>query len=578
LAWAYRRSVAALQGLPPTTDTAVQSNRQRWLAFVDDELGAALRQYESAANVAARLKALDKLNEALARLEQGKESRNWSPALALQAAIVGLYESPNVAAVADLDTVARRLSHDVAITGPIFRRGMWSYVTAGRKTGFGLLQSDDGIAFYNSQLLTSVTPITNFYQQMAADPQGRRAAKLYRFGATSYDSSEMTITAILRPSGLQLIPSSTHNTNATITSAPTGGNGFGRFVAGLIGMNQAKITQKVWEGAIGEIRQGVIEGSAQESKERVGASQAEENARLAAYLIGHDTLVYNNIEVRDLSLRSRPDAALVGGTLEWRGADLQVGADLPKPTGFARSERGVTADVHLGSLMTNLTRGYLQSDKAKDVNNLMVVTKKIPPGGNPRDAIATSTNVDFATFAKAIEETRAANDPRILAVRVKRPGRAPQFAADRNGYLIALVHELSVEVAAPPAARRGGLAGPPANIYRLETPDAEFAISFRVEKASESLPIRLQGRVEGFDPGVGARVYAIDQDESKAVALNALAGNLIFAAVATKLKGQPIDVPLGNLAIPGFTLTRVSDLDPSGWLRVIAESHGETRR
>ena len=75
-------------------------------------------------------------------------------------------------------------------------------MTAGPKTGFGLLPSDDGIAFYNSQLLTSATPITDFQNQIASDPQGRRAAKLYEFSATSIDAAQLTVYTVLRASGL----------------------------------------------------------------------------------------------------------------------------------------------------------------------------------------------------------------------------------------------------------------------------------------------------------------------------------------------------------------------------------------
>jgi hypothetical protein len=569
LAWAVRRIVAAVQGLPATPDAAVQANRQGWVRFVDDELGKALRDYEGAPNVSARLKALGRINAALLRLEQRNRAFAWTPAKALETAVLELYDRPNVNALADLPTLSRRLANDVAVTGPIYRQGLWSYVTAGRKTGFGLLSSDDGLAFYNSQLMTSVTPITNFYQQMLQDPKGRRAAKMYQFGATSYDASEMTVTAVLRPSGLQLSPASTHTTNATITSVPAPGGGFNRFVAGLLGFNQAKITQKVWEGAIGEIRQGVVTGAAAESKERVGLAQNEQNARLAAYLIGHDTLVYDNIEVRNLLLRSRPQYGLIDGVLMWKGAALQVGADLPKPPTLGVPQAGVTTDVHLGSLMTNLTRGYLQSSSFKDLKNLMVVTQKIPPGGRPRDAIVTKRNVDYTTFLKAIETAEAANDPRILAVRIQWPGELPQFAADRNGYLVALAHGFSIEVPAPPQARRGGLSGPPARIYRLEAPSAEFSISFRIEAAKEELPIRLQGRLEAFDPGPGVKVFALNEDEDKPTQLNAFVANLVLAVFGNKLKGQPIDVPLSNLAIPGFTLSKVSPLDPSGWIRVV---------
>ena len=52
-------------------------------------------------------------------------------------------------------------------------------MTAGPKTGFGLLPSNDGIAFWNSQALSTVTPITNFEQQLQQDKRGRQADKLY---------------------------------------------------------------------------------------------------------------------------------------------------------------------------------------------------------------------------------------------------------------------------------------------------------------------------------------------------------------------------------------------------------------
>ncbi len=96
------------------------------------------------------------------------------------------------------------------------RKGYVSQVTAGPKTGFGLLPSDDGIAFFNSQLFTSVTPVQDFQNQIASDAQGQRAAKLYHFDATSYDWAELTITTVLRDSGLQIAPSYRHNINAAI--------------------------------------------------------------------------------------------------------------------------------------------------------------------------------------------------------------------------------------------------------------------------------------------------------------------------------------------------------------------------
>ena len=90
-----------------------------------------------------------------------------------------LFNRPNLDIAADVATVAPVFDANLVQTGPVTRKGYTSMVTAGPKTGFGLLPSDGGIAFYNSQSLVSVTPIHDFQQQIEQDPQGRKAAKLY---------------------------------------------------------------------------------------------------------------------------------------------------------------------------------------------------------------------------------------------------------------------------------------------------------------------------------------------------------------------------------------------------------------
>ena len=50
-----------------------------------------------------------------------------------------------------------------------------------------------------------------------------------------------------------------------------------------------------------------------------------------------------------------------------------------QPSWLAVPAPGVSADVHLGSILTSLARGYLQSDNAKGIENVMLLTKKVPP-------------------------------------------------------------------------------------------------------------------------------------------------------------------------------------------------------
>ena len=85
------------------------------------------------------------------------------------------------------------------------------------------LYLDGGIGFYNSQSMVSVTPIHDFQQQIAQDPQGQRAAQLYYFSATTYDWSNLTITAVASPAaGNLLYPGGTGDVVVTIANPNSG--------------------------------------------------------------------------------------------------------------------------------------------------------------------------------------------------------------------------------------------------------------------------------------------------------------------------------------------------------------------
>ncbi len=222
----------SVQSMPAASDPAVQANRTRWVDFVQNDLGAALRDYDAAQTVQKRQAALRRVHEALASLDrqnQGQQSqgRTWQPSWELEAAMNDLFNRPNLDIAADAQTVDPVFDTNLVQTGPITRKGYTSMVYAGPKTGFGLLPNDAGISFYNSQSLTSVTPIHDFQQQIERDPQGRKAAKLYVFNCTTYDWSNLTITAVITPSGLNLVPSASHSVDAAIGSAPTCGHELG---------------------------------------------------------------------------------------------------------------------------------------------------------------------------------------------------------------------------------------------------------------------------------------------------------------------------------------------------------------
>ena len=544
------------------------ANRQRWVDFVDNDLGQALREYDGTTTVAQRQDALKKVHDALRLLQTQNQGRSWQPSAELQTAINDLFNQPNLDITADLTVVQPVFDQNLVTSGPVYRKGYWSQVTAGPKTGFGLLPSDDGIAFYNSQMLTSATPITDFQNQIASDPQGQKAAKLYEFSATSYDAAQLTVYTVLRTSGLLLWPAYNHNIDASICSVPEPGGGFGRLVAGLIGMNQNKINQKVYEGAIGKFRQQIPQEAQEEAQERIAGEQATRNAQLAQYLIGNNMVAFQNFLISGLSLRSRPEAIYVEGLLQSRSGDRQRGADAPQPARLAIPDPGLTADVHLSSVLNSVADGLYQRGEVQNVSNLVIVTKDVPPGSPPQQAATIVPNVGFPAYALEVEKARQANNPKVTALRIKRPPQAPEFAADARGFLVATVRDVELEVPAPdPKSQAGSMIGVPAKILRIQIPHLEVAFSYQVEEPAPGSH-RIRAKVEDFTPSPNSQVLAINNDESKPSTLNRFGGALVISALGAKLRSQPIVANLDNLNLRGFAIQSISPLDPSGWVRV----------
>jgi hypothetical protein len=570
LAWANRRLGETVGSLPPSSDPNVQANRARWLDFVQNDLGAALGAYNSAATVAQRQAALDRIHESLAGLAERNKSHPWWPSSELEAAVNDLFNRPNFDISADVKTVEPLLSANLVETGPVLRKGYLSQVTAGPKTGFGLLPSSDGIAFYNSQLYTSVTPIWDFQNQVASNPQGQRATRLYQFSATTYDWSELTVTTILNRNGLEISPAYRHSIDAAIGSSPTPGGGLGRAIAALVGMNQQRINARVYEGSIGQFRQRIPVEAQEEGQERIAVEAARRNSDLRAQgLRGNGELAIQDFLITQLTMQSQPAGVSVGGVVQLGAAPGQAGADAPLPAKLATTESGISAGVHIGSLLSSLAAGAFAREEVKSVGNLMVAIHDVPPGTSPREAVKITRNVDFATFAKEVEAARKprADGRKDTVLRITRPPRAPEFSTDARGFLIALIHDLQIEVPAPDSEGKGGLVGSAAKIYRINVPLAEFDVSYSVDSSPPG-SLKLEAKVAEFNPGPNVQVLAITDDETKAVTLSRFSAGVVISAMVAKLRTQPINVDLEQVNLPGFSIRSISPLHPSGWLRV----------
>ncbi len=555
LAWAEFRLVEALPADQPEL-------REKWLAFLNNSLRPSIKDVESAGTVAAQWAALGKLHSSLDALDASRKSQDWSRSRALATALDDLYSARNVELSLDSTGVSSLIMpQGIVEPGPVFFRNQWSYVTAGPVVGIGFIPTSDGIQISVSQALTSITPVRGFQEQIAADPQGQRAAKMYQFSATTRNDAILTMVALFRVAGgLYLGPNYQHGVSANITSAPQPGGGTMRLIAALLGQNQKRITNKVYEGAIGEMRAGVVDGARELSGIRASESAARLNAQIRPYVIDAQTMGTERFRLTNLSLQTLSTHAVASGTLV-AGDTAPRGAASGRPRQLSAPAAGVTADVHLPSALSSLVAGVYQDASLQDVKNIQV-----EPGEGGRSQI--TRNVEFADYLKAIETARAGGQqPQV--VRLEKPETAPVFSADAGGNLVVLVTGLKLDVPAPEQAAKGGITGPPAKVYRIQSPQAEVSLSLIEEAAAPGQPARYSLKIVAIDSGPGLQVLAITDDESQGQPLNALQARVVLAALSTRASGQAIPLPLDALPLSSFVINSVSKLDPTGWIRVV---------
>lgn len=584
-AWAQQRLNDSIAGLPPAADPNVMGNRARWLAFAQDEIGRAWAAYESASSVASRHAAIEHLNQSLERLRLSNQATPWSPSLEIETAMAGLIRQPNAYLVADINSVRPRLENNLVTNGPVYRKGQISYVTAGPKTGFGLLPCDNGISFFNRQRLSSVTPVRNFQQQIEQDPRGQMIARLYHFNMTTYDRSELTVLSTISTDGLALSSDATHASDAKVVSAPIPGHSaVARLALATVGFDKDRLTQEVEKNAVKNVRQQVPIEAREERNERMSKAQAEQNVKLRQYLIGNRTVLVGPVAVKELELKSRVDHVRGVGRVTWNNAPGQTGADMPRPTEWLKSDPGIHADIHLISLLNNLARGAFQGPDVQAVQTLAIETDVPPliPAGAGAAATTepevkpaversfkTERNLDFAAYAKAVAELKTSSKGNKTLLRITRPASPPEFAADAEGRLVAFVRDFKLEF--PNPSTNLPLLGQSAKIYRIESPLVEVVLSFSIEPG-ESRSIRVKGKIESIDLGRDVKLLGLGDDESKANTLSRLAAAPVLGSFTARVQGQAIDVPLNNLDLPGFLLRGVSPLHPSGWVRLTLDA------
>ena len=193
-------------------------------------------------------------------------------------------------------------------------------VTAGPKTGFGLLPSDDSVLFYNRQLYSTSTDLSDFQRQLASDPKGARAARLYDFQAATFDNAELTVMSELGATGLILTPSYRHDVNANITSIPKPSP------RAAVSRESSRLPDTIslrsvtrFSNAIPKMRAKIETEALEQGLEKTSEQASIQNQTLANYLIGNNQVVYGKLLLKNLALSSRPEGASAGGVLGDQG-------------------------------------------------------------------------------------------------------------------------------------------------------------------------------------------------------------------------------------------------------------------
>ena len=209
------------------------------------------------------------------------------------------------------------------------------------------------------------------------------------------------------------------------------------------------------------------------------------------------------------------------------GAHIQLGAALAQPDRLAVLGPGVAADAHLASVVSSilakLYRSYFPNEEVRGFENLLIMTRPVPPGASPRDGVELVRNTDYPSFLAAAAKAQEANDPKVVALRVKRPARQLDFSADERGFLVAVIHDFQLDVPVPPRKKGlGSMAGPSAKVYRITAKRVKLSISFALKPRTQTSPGGLTTKIESFDLGANpdTKVYALNDDETKPQELN----------------------------------------------------------
>ncbi len=561
LAWAeYQTLAQTTKGSP---------ERERWADFIEKTLRPAVGALEGAKTPADRTRAAESIDNAISTLQTRTDLPANAHSDTLVAALASLYLQPNVEVTIDHSALTSFIMpKGIVEPGPIFFKGQWSYVTPGPVQGIGFQPTADGVQIVVQQAFTSMTSIQGFEQQMEAnDPRAKQATSMYRFSATTRDDAVVTMVALFQiGTGLQLAQGYQHAVNAAVNTTPVAGAGFKRMFASLLGQNQKAITDKVQQGVMAKLPGEVVSNARELSGIKSSQGAARANALFRPYVLDGQTVGANGVGITNLRLTTGSNYATAHGNLYSFDSPKPRRATFPQPRKLLSFQPGITADLHVPSVLANFTDGAFKNPEIQGITSLQI---EAPAGtAAPGTAPKISRNVEFPAYLEAVQQGQQAGNASQL-VRILKPSRAPDYSVASNGDLLVSIPDFQLDVPAPSQLKGGAVGGPAASVYRIAAPSVQLGLSVFLDRSNPAVPPALKAKVTSFNLDPKFSVKAIDKDEASAQPLNPIVSRVVSAGLSSKIVGQTFDLPVAALNRPDVALVDVSPLDPSGWLRLI---------
>lgn len=536
-----------------------------------------LEQYEAADKVGLRFDAREKVRALVSKLSDKLTELNWPDAGKIIEAIESRWESPNLLITVSAEGLKPLLDRSIVNNEAIQYKGRVSYVTPGDRQGYGLIPSDDSLAFYVRQAMTSVTPVTDFEQQVQSNQGGRILTRAYALGNTIQNDSILTMSFAVRPTGVAMTPSYENNVQPQLSIAPRQGGGLTRMVMGIAGMSQQRVVNEIYNRSIGQIQSETAVNSKELGQLRANEAASELNDSLKSFARSEDSLAFDKIVAERIKTRTEPTHihAETRVLYDVKGIRSIGPLDVPPPLDPV-DDRYITAALHVPNVMENLAANFFE-----EISKRGKATIAFLPDNDGDGALEVEIQSGQELLHMAVGESlRITKEPKgaklasgapFGAITISEQKLVPHFSMDDKGHLVMLFKAFKMDIAAPALTMfsDGRLGG----AIRIDSPGAELDMEIINLPASGGQPERLALKVHSFQLDPRSKIYAYTEAGKEPTELSAFRKATVLAAASGFLASRPLDLPLDALRFGDkVKVVKVAPIGKLGWYQFVVDA------